>query len=92
MSDHEETIRSRAYAIWERENRPEGRHADHWALADRELRDAASSGSDASEQPHVADADVVGGAKRTQDSGQATIKVTQTRIENGADRAGSTPI
>jgi len=30
-------IRERAYAIWEREGRPEGRHLDHWDQATREI-------------------------------------------------------
>lgn len=29
----EEERRRRAYAIWEREGRPEGRHEDHWRAA-----------------------------------------------------------
>lgn len=35
--DQEETIRSRAYAIWETEGRPEGRSIDHWLRAEEEL-------------------------------------------------------
>ncbi|HYH18160.1 MAG TPA: DUF2934 domain-containing protein [Azospirillum sp.] len=35
--DLEERIRRRAYQIWEREGRPEGRRADHWALAREEI-------------------------------------------------------
>jgi Protein of unknown function (DUF2934) len=33
----EERIRQRAHDIWEREGRPEGRHAEHWARARREV-------------------------------------------------------
>ena len=33
----EDSIRRRAYAIWEREGRPDGRHAEHWFLAQREI-------------------------------------------------------
>jgi hypothetical protein len=35
--DEETRIRERAYAIWEREGRPDGRHGEHWAQACREL-------------------------------------------------------
>jgi len=35
--DLEERIRRRAYQIWEREGRPEGRGEDHWALAREEI-------------------------------------------------------
>jgi len=30
-------IRERAYAIWEREGRPEGQHLQHWEQATREI-------------------------------------------------------
>lgn len=33
----EPTIRERAYHIWEREGRPEGRAEDHWQMARSEL-------------------------------------------------------
>ena len=43
MSDAEETIsdegiRERSYQIWERENRPNGRHVEHWFRAKAQLR------------------------------------------------------
>lgn len=41
-------VRARAYDLWEREGRPEGRHLDHWAQATREIaeEDAANQGGD----------------------------------------------
>jgi hypothetical protein len=35
--DRETRIRERAYAIWEREGRPQGRDAEHWAQATAEM-------------------------------------------------------
>lgn len=35
----EDLIRKRAYALWESEGRPEGRHGEHWGQAYRELVD-----------------------------------------------------
>ena len=35
--DRERLIRERAYEIWEREGRPEGRDAEHWRQAAAEL-------------------------------------------------------
>ena len=32
-SSNEEAIKARAYALWENEGRPEGRHLDHWLRA-----------------------------------------------------------
>ncbi len=40
---NEEQVRERAYYIWEREGRPEGKQADHWQVALRELALEASS-------------------------------------------------
>lgn len=37
VEELEDRIRRRAYQIWEREGRPEGREADHWALAREEI-------------------------------------------------------
>ncbi|MBK3772749.1 DUF2934 domain-containing protein [Azospirillum sp. YIM DDC1] len=37
MDEHR--IRHRAYEIWEQEGRPEGRRAEHWERACRELRE-----------------------------------------------------
>ena len=43
-----EKIRARAYAIWEREGKPDGKHLEHWVRAKRmvaaeELRAAAGA-------------------------------------------------
>lgn len=37
MRQPEEKIRRRAYQLWEAEGRPDGRHAEHWAQAEREV-------------------------------------------------------
>ena len=37
MYDHEQSIRERAYQIWEVEGRPHGQEAAHWERARREL-------------------------------------------------------
>jgi hypothetical protein len=37
IDDVEERVRQRAYEIWQREGCPEGRDADHWALAKEEI-------------------------------------------------------
>ena len=37
MLPDDEKIRRRAYEIWEREGRPEGREAEHWRMAAEEL-------------------------------------------------------
>lgn len=37
VGNSEETIRMRAYLIWEREGRPHGRDIDHWLQAQVEL-------------------------------------------------------
>jgi hypothetical protein len=49
MPDKEERIRERAYLIWEREGRLDGRHEHNWEEARREIEaeEAAAEGSDA---------------------------------------------
>jgi hypothetical protein len=44
---NEQTVRDRAYFIWEREGRPDGRASDHWTRA---IKEAARS-----EQRHDAE-------------------------------------
>jgi hypothetical protein len=34
----DEDVAVRAYLIWQREGRPEGRHVEHWLAAEAELR------------------------------------------------------
>ncbi|WP_288587996.1 DUF2934 domain-containing protein [uncultured Methylobacterium sp.] len=42
--DHIETsIRERAYALWERDGRLDGRDAHYWTLAEQELRGASAA-------------------------------------------------
>ncbi|MEO8464480.1 MAG: DUF2934 domain-containing protein [Gammaproteobacteria bacterium] len=36
-------IEALAYEIWEQQGRPEGRHEDHWAEAERRLRSQPGS-------------------------------------------------
>jgi len=40
---NEQAIRERAYAIWEEEGRPGGRHLDHWLRAEAEINLSWSS-------------------------------------------------
>ncbi|MEM8664014.1 MAG: DUF2934 domain-containing protein [Pseudomonadota bacterium] len=49
MSD--DLIRARAYEIWEREGRIEGRELDHWLEAQAELTAAAMAAQDADVAP-----------------------------------------
>ena len=41
--DREGRVRARAYAIWEREGRPEGEAERHWTTAEEELGLAAAA-------------------------------------------------
>jgi hypothetical protein len=46
--DQNDQVRDRAHQIWEAEGRPEGKDADHWARAQRELQVEGAAGEDAS--------------------------------------------
>ncbi|SER87771.1 DUF2934 domain-containing protein [Rhizobium sp. NFR03] len=39
----EDLIKKRAYALWESEGRPEGRHDEHWSKAYQELATAENT-------------------------------------------------
>lgn len=41
LSDFESLTRARAYAIWEAEGRPDGRHVEHWLAAEAKCRPEA---------------------------------------------------
>jgi hypothetical protein len=47
----EQTIRERAYQIWEREGRVHGRHEEHWHSAKLELSAAAREGAQIAIRP-----------------------------------------
>ena len=40
MTDREQWVQQRAYALWETEGRPDGRDRAHWEQAERELSTA----------------------------------------------------
>lgn len=44
MSDMNKRIEQRAHEIWEREGKPHGKHDEHWAQAEAEIR--AESGAE----------------------------------------------
>ena len=56
----EETIRRRAYQIWVAEGRPEGRAAEHWDRACRELAAEAAALEHAPPEEVAAAADAAG--------------------------------
>ncbi len=58
----ENRIRQRAYEIWEQEGRPEGRHAENWERACRELGNDNAGGDTAGHAAEAMDANVVSGS------------------------------
>lgn len=42
-ADMDDRIRRRAYELWEAEGRPQGREAEHWSRAERELAEAGGA-------------------------------------------------
>lgn len=47
MEHRQESVRERAYQIWEREGCPTGRQHEHWMRAERELGSETDEASDA---------------------------------------------
>ena len=47
MLEHkEQAIRERAYAIWEEEKRPDGKHLEHWRRTEDEINSAGEVSED----------------------------------------------
>jgi Protein of unknown function (DUF2934) len=68
MNGDRAEIERRAYAIWEREGRPQGRDFEHWLAAEAELRAAGAAPTAASRKPRATRAVTSSGAsapKRT---------------------------
>jgi hypothetical protein len=77
----EEKIRAKAQAIWEAEGRPEGRAAEHWAQAEREVAgDEEAAGG-------VPKRSVRGRKAEPAEAATARIKRTTAKEANGADTA-----
>ncbi|MBK3735819.1 DUF2934 family protein [Azospirillum brasilense] len=53
MDEHR--IRHRAYEIWEQEGRPEGRRAEHWERACRELQEEDERAKNEGPDPGASD-------------------------------------
>ncbi len=63
----EALIRERAYNIWEHENRPDGKHEDHWSRAKAEIeaeREQMRSRTDAVSAPKRSRSKTVARSKR----------------------------
>src|SRR5690554_1012675 len=56
----EERIRQRAYALWEEQGRPEGREAEHWDEARRQIEEEEEEGSESEAANRVDDTDYPG--------------------------------
>ena len=52
--DREHQVRQRAYALWESEGRPEGRHDEHWHRANAGLGQDAPAAENAPQQQTAA--------------------------------------
>ena len=50
MSDNREAIERKAYELWEADGRPDGRHDDHWALAEAMMA-GSQDGSESLDDP-----------------------------------------
>ena len=56
-NDRDKLIERRAYAIWEREGRPDGKHDEHWQRASHEMHGLEDAPAKARRKPpHVAPA------------------------------------
>jgi hypothetical protein len=63
--------RERAYSIWERENRPEGKHLEHWLCAQAEIEAEQSSRED---QPGSVQTESIPAAESAPEKGGRAMK------------------
>jgi hypothetical protein len=69
-AEREDAIRRRAHQIWEQDGRPQGREAEHWERAKREIEEGRDqSGSSAGATNPVAAASTTGGIATELQSG-----------------------
>lgn len=64
--DRTELIKRRAYALWESEGRPEGRHDDHWRRASEEMHGLEDMPATSRKPSHVSPAGSKDGDDRAQ--------------------------
>ena len=55
-ADRNDLIKQRAYAIWEQEGRPDGRHEEHWKRASQEMHGLEDAPKIVKKPAHVAPA------------------------------------
>jgi hypothetical protein len=91
----EARIRERAYQIWEREGRPEGRDFDHWTRAVAEVQAEETGGKAASGAAPKAQAEKTGAktgakatAKKKVNGAGASPKVAAGAIKKAAKPKG----
>lgn len=84
MSD-EDRIRQRAYALWEAEGRPEGRHADHWSQACAEEAETPTA-MPSLQPPPLPETPVLGGDLSGSGPNQGAGKAN--RLAKGRQAAG----
>lgn len=73
----DQQIRERAYAMWEREGRPAGRHLEHWAAAEREIK-AEGAFAQVKARARSAKSQIEGPAAITRKAGSAASKAPKT--------------
>ncbi|CAO3431791.1 DUF2934 domain-containing protein [Azospirillum doebereinerae] len=82
--DIQDRISRRAHEIWEREGHPHGRHDEHWAQAEAEIR--AEDGAKPAVAPEGPATARKAGAKSTR-----TAAESLSAVELAAESAGSSP-
>jgi Protein of unknown function (DUF2934) len=83
--DRAERLRERAYAIWEREGRPDGQAERHWAAAEAEL------GGEAPAAPDPADPDAPGRQPDPAGEGRQWWEKDATRHRDDREQANMAP-
>lgn len=93
LPDQEERIRLRAYEIWEREGRPEGREAEHWDRARSEIEAESGARTQAVPAARVLGAAPTANEVASRDpSGRGSLSEAQERAEQSAFATEADPL
>lgn len=87
----DEDIRRKAYEIWEKEGRPEGRHDEHWRRARETFADDRKASGAAGRMASDGTPDVSADDLHDQDKAMIPENAAQTLTQTAQPEPGSAP-
>jgi hypothetical protein len=88
----EQSIRERAYELWEQDGRPDGRSIDYWLQAARELEDEAAPGTEADAGPALAAKPAVNAVELRERARQPNMRKRRVKEMGVPNGTGARPV